>query len=296
MRKFLIILITLVGILGCKKISLDSLAFPSEKLDSYQFENYDDGQEDLPQSMQVDANQRELIKMSSYSSENNENYDIYGVYIGEMSTIQTDTVILYLHGQSKHMDAYWKRASLLANIGGKYNYGVFMIDYRGYGMSQGKPSEIGLTEDTQTALEWLVNEKGVDSNKIIVYGFSLGCIPGIERCGSSNIQPSKLIIESPLASVQSLVSSSTAIDMDATAVVNIKFENSEKIKNVNQPLYWIHGIEDSYIAIHNGDLIYANYRGTYQQKNRVAGAGHGDVPTIMGISFYLERLNDFIKM
>lgn len=296
MSKYLIIGLVIISLLGCKKISLDNLAFPAEKLDSYQFENYDDGGEDLPTFMQVDSDHRELIKMSSYSSENEDSYDIYGVYIGEMSSIQTDTVILYLHGQSQHMDAYWKRATLLANIGEKYNYGVFMIDYRGYGMSQGKSTELGLSEDTQTALNWLVNEKGVDPNKIIVYGFSLGCIPGIERCGSSNIQPAKLIIESPLASVQNLVSSSTAIDMDATAVVNIKFENSENIKNVNQPLYWIHGIEDSYIAIHNGDLIYANYNGPYQQKNRVPEAGHGDVPTKMGVAYYLERMRNFIRM
>ena len=77
---------------------------------------------------------------------------IYAVYIGNVNTINTDTVIMYCHGNKSQMDYYWQRAKLLANVVGKNNYGVLMIDYRGYGMSEGDSSEEGMYTDVDTVL------------------------------------------------------------------------------------------------------------------------------------------------
>jgi alpha/beta superfamily hydrolase len=245
--------------------------------------------------MLADAANYTLVEMNSTDQATGEVYKIYGLYIGDIATISSDTVLLYLHGQSLHMDNYFSRASLLANVGGKYNYGVFMFDYRGYGMSEGSSSEAGLSEDTDAAIDWLISQ-GADANKTMYYGYSLGAIPGIERAAyRTDFKPAKLMIESPLASVQHLVNGSTVINVQAEFVTDLKFENSENIKDVDAPLLWLHGKADTYVSIDNGELIYANYGGTESTAIRVEGSDHSEVPAKLGFEVYLGHLLNFIR-
>lgn len=284
-----------VVLLSCQKLKLDGLAFPATQLDEYQFENYSEEQEiDIPNSLVVKAPNYELVTMPSYDAVNGVAHTIYGVYMGDMSTISTDTIILYLHGQSKHMDAYWDRTSLLANLGGMHNFGVFTIDYRGYGMSQGSPTEQGLYEDADAAIDWLI-QHGADPSRTFCYGFSLGAIPTIDRAAYRTDFPfTKIMIEAPLATVQNLVNSST-LGMSSGFVTTLEFPNSEKIKDVTAPLLWMHGVEDDYISIDNGELIYANHGGSEKTAIRVEGSNHGQVPIKLGYYNYMDRVLEFIR-
>jgi fermentation-respiration switch protein FrsA (DUF1100 family) len=282
-------------LVSCKKLTLDSFAFPSERLDAYLFENYQEEQEiDIPDSLVAKAPNHTLVSMQSYDAVNDETNTIYGVYIGDITTLASDTVILYLHGQSKHNDAYWDRASLLANLGGKYNYGVFMVDYRGYGMSEGSSTEQGLYEDVDAAIDWLIAQ-GANASRTYCYGFSLGAIPTIDRAAyRDDFKFEKIMIEAPLGSVQNLVNSST-LGMNAGFVTTLEFANSEKIKDVTAPLLWMHGIEDTYISIDNGELIYANHGGTEKKAIRVEGSDHGQVPIKLGYFNYMAHVLNFIR-
>lgn len=295
MRSLLALLIFGCFLISCQKLTLDNLAFPAEKLDAYQFENYDGAQEiDIPDSLVVTAPNYQLVTMPSYDAVNDETHTIYGIYMGNLATIASDTVILYFHGQSKHMDAYWDRTSLLANLGGKHNYGLFTIDYRGYGMSQGSSTEQGLYEDADAAIDWLI-QQGVDPSRTFCYGFSLGAIPTIDRAANRSDFPfAKIMIEAPLANVQHLVNSST-LGMNSGFVTTLELPNSEKIKDVSAPLLWMHGIEDAYISIDNGELIYANHGGTEKTAIRVEGSDHGQVPLKMGYFNYMDRVLEFIR-
>lgn len=295
MKKYITLSLLLSLVLfSCKKVRLDGLAFPSEKLDSYSFENYD-GEIAIPDAMMADAANYTQLTFTSHSSEKDENYTIYGVFIGDLATISTDTLIVYFHGQSKHMDHYFSRASLLANCGGKYNYNVLMMDYRGYGMSEGESSEKGLYEDADAVIDWLVAQ-GADAQKTVFYGYSLGAIPAIDRMAyRADFQPAKLLVESPLASVEYLVHSSTVLQVDPNSVTNLTLENAEKIKLVTQPLCWFHGTEDTYVAIDNGEIIFENHGGTVKEAHRIEGSDHSEVPVIMGIQNYLNTVTAFIR-
>lgn len=295
MKKLLLLTVVFSFFMSCKKAYLDGLAFPSKKLENYEFENYDAGDAAVPVEYAVTADNRTLVTMTSTDEATGEDYLIYGVYIGDLATISTDTVIMYCHGQSLHMDAYWPRATLLASIVEKHNYGVFMMDYRGYGMSEGEPSEQGLYEDVDASIDWLI-EMGVDESRAIYYGFSLGCIPVIDRAAyRTDFKPEKIILEAPLASVDNLAHSSLQLNVDPNFVSNLEFNNAEKIKDVVMPLLWLHGEEDDYIEIENGELIYGNHSGTYKEAVRVTNAGHGDIPGVIGYPEYLQLLENYMK-
>ena len=254
------------------------------------------GDEAVPEEYAVTAANRTLVSMQSIDEKTGESYTIYGVYIGDISTIATDTVILYAHGQAAHLDAYWPRATLLSSITEQYNYGVFMMDYRGFGMSEGASSESGLIEDVNASIDWLIDQ-GAAGERTMYYGFSLGCIPIIDRAAyRADFKPAKVIIESPLASVANLTERSLLLNVNPKAITNLEFENAEKIKDVYTPLLWLHGIYDYYIAIQNGELIYENYGGVYKDAERVVGGHHGDIPKTMGYENYITRLRDFIEL
>ena len=286
---YLILILT-----ACKKINLDGLAFPSEKLDSYAFENAE-GEVIIHDSLLATSDNYSLMTFNSINANTGQSYRIYGVFIGDTTTITTDTLLVYFHGQSKHMDHYFSRASLLANVGGKYNYNVLMMDYRGYGMSEGLSSEQGLFQDANAVINW-IQEQGVNPQKTVFYGYSLGAIPAIDRMAyRSDFQPAKLIIEAPLASVEYLVHSSTIIQVNPDFVTNLDFENAEKIKDVDEPLLWMHGVEDTYVAIENGEIIYNNHGGSVKEAERVSECDHSEVPIIMGVDLYLARILNFIR-
>jgi len=296
MRNILLYITAATLLLACKKVKLDALAFPSERLDSYQFENYDAGDASVPEEYAVSSDRYSLIAMQSKDVTTGEEYTIYGVYIGDTATIATDTVIMYSHGQSLHMDAYWPRATLLASLVEKYHYGVFMMDFRGYGMSEGDATEQGLYEDVDASIDWLIS-KGANADQTFYYGYSLGCIPTIDRAAyRTDFRPTKVILESPLASVENLTNSSLILNVDPKYVSTLEFNNAEKIKDVPMPLLWIHGEEDDYIAIENGELIYQNHQGSYKDAIRVPVAGHSNIPEIMGYSNYLQQVENYIKL
>jgi len=286
-----------LGLAAC--LQMDDLAFPRDNsITEYLFDNYTgDSELQLPASYDFPASIIHLFTLNSQGPDEISPTTIYAVYIGDLNTLATDTVIVYCHGQSKHMDYYWTRAKLLANTHGKNHYGVLMMDYRGYGLSEGTPTEAGLSYDVQACLQWL-KAQGAAPENVMIYGFSLGCIPAIDIAAYyDSFKPAKLIIESPLASVDNLTEESTILNVSASFIVSLKFNNAEKIKDVNIPLCWFHGEEDDYVQISNGEIIYQNYQGPYKEAHRIPGAkhGHNGIPETMGLDNYLQVVDAFIR-
>ena len=287
--RYIVFLIIVFGLTGC--IKLNDIAFYNEAITDYLLDDYNT---DLDFKLYSTYNVQNIHEFSV----NSNGFDIAAIYIGELSDIDTDTIILYCHGQTRHMDHYWQRAKLLANCGGKERYGVLMFDYRGYGKSEGTPTEQGMYEDVRAAYQWLLNE-GASSQRIIIYGFSLGSAPATDLAayGMSNEFPVKLILESPFASTDFIAQESTLIEVSASYITDLEFDNAEKIKLVDQPLMWMHGIEDDYVAITNGEAIISNYSGSDSTYIRVEGANHGQdgVPKTMGYQNYLNAVQVFIE-
>jgi len=79
--------------------------------------------------------------------------------------------LLYLHGNSGNIS---HRFPLIRNLANATQFNVFVMDYRGYGKSEGDPSEEGLKKDAEAMLEALVKRDDIDKERIIVYGQGIG--------------------------------------------------------------------------------------------------------------------------
>jgi hypothetical protein len=78
--------------------------------------------------------------------------------------------VIYCHGQGENITMWQSVAEFLADKG----YGVFMIDYRGHGRSEGTPSESGLYTDLESAVKYLQDHKSISKSNMILWGRSLG--------------------------------------------------------------------------------------------------------------------------
>lgn len=295
MKKIFLLILIAITISSCFK--LDDNLFNADKLEEYSLDDFT-GEQDfvLGSSYKIPSNRINIFTLNSQMSTESSPTTIYAVYIGDINTIGQDTVIMYCHGNKSHMDFYWQRAKLLANVGGKNNYGVLMIDYRGFGMSEGLSSEEGMYTDVNVALDWLKNS-GLTNDRLIMYGFSLGTAPATELTANTRaMTPSKLILEAPFASAEVMVQDASVLAMPSSFVTSLEIDNAEEIKKVNQPFLWIHGRADQKNSFTtHGQVVYDNYDGSYKECFVVQSAGHSDVPVLYGFQNYCDDIDAFIK-
>lgn len=294
--KYLAIIISLVVLSSCLRLD-DNLYNVSDKITEYKLDNYT-GEQDfiLDNSYHIPDSMIHIFTLSSKTANESTAKNIYAIYIGQISKIQTDTVIMYCHGNKWHMDFYWQRAKLLAHTSGKNKYGVLMIDYRGYGLSEGKPTEDGMYSDVDAALQWL-KLNGLSDSRLMMYGFSMGTAPTCELTNKPrSMTPSKFILEAPFASADVMANDGSGLNMPGSFFTNLKIDNAEEIKTINQPFCWIHGTNDNFLNINtHGEVVYKNYNGTYKEAHRIPGADHGEIPVKMGFNNYLNTLSTFIR-
>jgi len=273
---------------------MDSFLYNPAGLDEYLLDDYEgDLRFSLDSSYAVADSMIDLFTLSS--SGQCEEETIYCVYIGDQRRISQDTVILYCHGNAAHMDAYWQRAKLLANVGHKHRYGVLMLDYRGYGKSTGKPKEAGLYCDVNTCMEWLKGQ-GLSDDRLVIYGFSLGSAPATELTANArSMQPSKLILEAPFASGEYISQDASKLSLAGSFSHSLEVDNAVEIKKVEEPFLWMHGIDDAFIGIEHGELVINNYQGVHLVTKRVERGEHSTVPLEMGFKNYTQTIADFIS-
>lgn len=295
-KTLVVFAVGILGLTGCLRLD-DNLFNPnSNKITAYNLNSYT-GEVDfkLDVTYNIPASLVTLFTLQSKAPGEVEATKIYAVYIGDIQRISTDSVIMFCHGNKDHLDFYWPRAQLLANTKSRNRYGVLMIDYRGYGLSEGKPSEEALYADIDAGLQWL-KTKGLTNNRLIMYGFSMGSAPATKLTAEpQSMTPSKLILEAPMASAELMVQDATGLALPGSFATDLKINNAELIKKVQQPFFWIHGIDDDFLAMKTqGEMVYKNYNGTYKEAHLIPGAGHSNVPNIYGFQNYLKDIGNFI--
>jgi pimeloyl-ACP methyl ester carboxylesterase len=147
-------------------------------------------------------------------------------------------VIFYLHGNAGSLNSWGDVAGIYTTL----SYDVFMLDYRGFGKSEGKIySEKQLFEDVRAAYESLKTR--YDESKIIILGYSIGT--GLATRIASVNHPRLLILQTPFYSFTDLAK--RLYPFIPTFLVKYKFETNKFIKNCTMPIVIFHGDRDEII-------------------------------------------------
>jgi len=242
----------------------------------------------------TDADASDLFQISSVDSEGE--FPIWALYLGDQSTIATDTILLYCHGNAASMNDYWWMLQYLANIGQRHQYGILCFDYRGFGNSEGSCSQESFTADTKAAVDWLMSH-GVAEQRIVFFGNSLGALPATLFLQANSVfQDNKLILEAPFPGIDAFIQDGAGLSLPGSMVSNISGEKVEDlVKDLRGPLLWIHGKKDDTIPYPLGESIFNNCSATDKQSLLLEHAGHHDIIWKAGEAHYLEVLQEFIK-
>ena len=287
----------------------DEAFFEPTKTSAYQLGDYQ-GETGFQLDDNVYAIDSNLININRalISDDGNNTVEISGIYVGDISKINVNKVIVYCHDKMENIDYYWPRIEILAKLG-LVDFGIMIVDYRGYGESQGTPSESALYADVNAALVWL-EANGLTDDRLIMYGYGLGSAVAIELTANPRtLTPAKIIIESPLASIESLIQDTTLQATPGSFISNLKFNNIDKIKNITQPILWMHGAQDRVYNIDTqGQLLYDHHPGTDFIKNpdaeffdktafRISNANHFNVPQNFdnGLEGYVFNVLTFVS-
>ncbi len=180
-------------------------------------------------------------------------------------------LILYFHGNYMdigHMDGIAKFLNVK-------NYSVLATDYRGYGLSQGKPKESNTYSDAQMVYDYALKQ-GYKYDNIIILGRSVGS--GIATELAKNNKSKALILISPFLSAYRVITKFPLLLFD-------KFNNIAKIDKVATPLFIVHGKNDQIIPAWHSESLLEKHLGKHKII-LIEGAGHNDI--------YAEEHRDFI--
>ncbi|WP_223257380.1 alpha/beta hydrolase [Phormidesmis priestleyi] len=174
---------------------------------------------------------------------------IHGWWIPHDHPIST---MLYLHGNGGNISVEVK-ARRFRELG----FSVLLIDYRGYGRSEGNfPSEATVYQDAQTALDYLVKERRISLKKIVVYGHSLGGAIAI-NLANQNPKVAGLIVSSSFTSMYQMAARDWKFRLfPIELILTQKFDSVGKVRSLKMPSLFIHGMDDTLIPVSIGKALY----------------------------------------
>ncbi len=167
---------------------------------------------------------------------------------GWMIPGRVPTTLLYSHGNAGNIGDRLPIARLLADALG---VGLFMYDYRGYGRSEGTPSEAGLGRDALAARD-AVARAGVAAEHVVYFGRSLGAAVTVDLALAR--PPRGVVLESPFASVRALAN---AVVPGAGYLFRTRWDSLARIGALRAPLLVLHGDADEVVPWAQGRAVFA---------------------------------------
>ena len=195
-------------------------------------------------------------------------------------------VLLWCHGNAGNL------IHRLDNMAALYRSGlsIFIFDYRGYGRSEGKPSEEGLYRDALAAYTYLTEARRIPPQQVVMFGRSLGAAIAGEVASQRPI--GGMILEGSFPSVEA-VAKAFYFGLPVHWLISARFPLSEKLQRVRVPVLVIHGEQDEVIPVELGRLVFESANEP-KFLYLVPGAGHNDCYVIGGQA-YLSRITSFLK-
>ncbi len=195
-------------------------------------------------------------------------------------------VLLWCHGNAGNISHRAENLQMLTDRG----LAALLFDYRGYGKSEGSPSEEGLYRDARAAHRYLVEERGVEPERIVCFGRSLGAAVALSTAVSRSV--AGLVMEAAFENVPAMARKLFPV-VPVWGLTRNRFDNLERVEELNVPLLTIHGEKDRLVPPEQARSL---FEAAPEPKEfySVAGAGHDDTYAVGG-ERYLDRLELFCR-
>lgn len=158
--------------------------------------------------------------------------------------------LLWFHGNAGNLT---HRAPMISEFQASFQVNILILDYQGYGKSEGSPSEEGIYADAKAMWDWLLQEKQQKPEQIVVLGRSLGC--AIASHLVTQVQPAALILDSPFSSFVDVASAHFPW-LPVRWIARFRYTTAEYVKKRSCPLLVIHSPDDEVIPYKLGQRCY----------------------------------------
>lgn len=194
-------------------------------------------------------------------------------------------VILFCHGNAGNISHRIDTLQIFNRLG----FSTFIFDYRGYGRSEGKPSEQGTYLDVQGAWDWLVEKRGIDPRRIVIAGRSLGGAVGSRLAARET--PGALIVESAFSSAPDMGAKFYPF-LPVRLLSRFDYSTKDHVKNVHCPVLVIHSPDDEMCPFAHGQEIFA---AAHPPKKFLKIWGSHNEGYRLSLHHYIQGLEEFLK-
>ena len=196
---------------------------------------------------------------------------------------QPRATLLFFHGNAGNISHRIESLQIFHRLG----LSVLIIDYRGYGLSEGKPSEQGTYQDAEAAWAWLTDDQQVPADQIIIFGRSLG--GGIAAWLAARRNPGAVILESTFTSIPDMAAA--LYPYLPRWLSRFNYANIEQIPSIDSPIWLGHSRDDELIPYTQGERLYA--AANHPKRFFEMQGSHGQGFLITGEPYH-ESLSEFL--
>lgn len=206
---------------------------------------------------------------------------IHGWWIPRMGA---DKTVLFLHGNAGNIGDRLDKAQLFHELG----VNVLMIDYRGFGRSEGKPTEAGMYRDSQLALNFLYDDKGIPSQDVVVYGDSLGGVAATYVAAHNEV--GGLVVDSSFTHSRDMAR--YMYPWVPSFLVRKMLDSLERIVQVDEPKLFFHSPEDRTVPFALGRKL---FDAAAQPKTFIETRGGHNDAHLHSDDLYRDALSRFLE-
>ena len=193
-------------------------------------------------------------------------------------------VVAYFHGNGEDLADSIPMISLLRSLG----MGVLAVEYPGYGVAGGSPSERGAYAAAESALLWLRSDRQIGPERVVLLGQSLGT--GVASEMAKRGLGARLVLISPFTSVVEMAR--RMLPFFPAALVRHPFDTESKAPAIALPVLIVHGTEDEVVPFTMGERLARLF--PHAQLVPLAGGQHNDLLTMHAIAMR-EALSPFLR-
>jgi fermentation-respiration switch protein FrsA (DUF1100 family) len=193
--------------------------------------------------------------------------------------------LLFFHGNAGNISHRLESLRLFHRLG----LSVLIIDYRGYGRSEGRPSEAGIRKDARAAWRWLTEAAAAEPGEIILFGRSLGAAVAAEL--AREVEPGAVLLESPFRSVPEMAQSAYPF-LPGRWLARFEHATEDYVREINAPVLVIHSEDDEIIPFSHGQAVYEAAR---QPKALLRIRGGHNTGFLESRDIYLEGIDRFLR-
>ncbi len=158
--------------------------------------------------------------------------------------------VIICHGNARNMSSDLDAVMMFHGLG----FHVLIMDYRGYGKSEGSPDEQGTYRDAQAAWDWLVQSKQESPDRIVICGRSLGAAIAADLASKNT--PEALILEAAFTSLPDAAQGLYPY-FPVKFFLRYRYDTLSKLKHIRCPILVVHSRDDELVPFHHAQRLYA---------------------------------------